>query len=97
MTQLSPADLLELIESRARGLRAAGVTRVHLSPDGSVSFELIAGLLPDEASGPRGPRESQELEPTSAFDDPATFGLPPGTPIPRLRPRHRPKPEDGDE
>jgi hypothetical protein len=96
MTQLSPADLLALIESKARGLRAAGVTRVQLSPDGHVSFELVAGLLPEEASGPRGTRELHEPEPTSAFDDPETFGLPPGTPVPSIR-RHRPKPEDSDE
>lgn len=95
---LSPEDLLTLIESRARGLRAAGVTRVQFSVDGAVSFDLRPGSEAEAAPGPRGPL--LEDEPLSVFEDPVTFGLPPGTPLPRFRRSggaHSNPPEDGNE
>ena len=83
--KLDPAGWLTLLQERAPLLRAAGVR--SLSIDG-VSVELT----PHEPPPPeRTAREMAEQEdPTDLLDDPASFGLRPGDPLPGFT---RPKKE----
>jgi hypothetical protein len=82
----SPAKLLDLVISKARDLRAAGVIFVELD---KVKFAIAPPPAPDIAL-PAGTGE--ERPPSDPFRDPATFGMEGGTP--GFGPMADPEPED---
>lgn len=75
---MTPAELLDLIISRAPQLRTAGVRMVQLMGEDHVSFSME----PPEPAPPVGARtdEDEQPEPEDPLDDPATFGRKRGTP-----------------
>ena len=72
---MSAADWLRLVTEHAAELRAAGV--VEVAVDGS-SVKLAP---PDPVIRVEGDFE-QPTAPRDDFDDPITYGLPPGAPVP---------------
>lgn len=73
----NPAEWLALIADKAPALRKAGVTELVL--DG-VSVRLAPYVDPEtQAQAPTQPQTREDLDP---LDDPETFGLPPGAPVP---------------
>ena len=83
---MTPPELLDALLERAERLRAAGVVRVEM--DG-LSFQLAATPAPtyvltskDEERPLDDDGSPSDLDPEL---DPATYGLPPGSPIPGFR------------
>lgn len=76
--RLDPGAWLTLIAERAPGLRAAGVTALTL--DG-VRIQL-APFVPEPAPGQSATRQLAQVAPIDAYEDNATFGLPPDAPRP---------------
>lgn len=72
--QADPAKLLELILGRAVELRQAGVLELDLAG-------MRVRFSPAE---PKADADDQTkpAEPVLTQDDPATYGLPPGSPVP---------------
>lgn len=82
----TPADLVDLVIGKAEALRAAGVTRLELA---DVTVDL-APYRDDGATEVTTSNGQDEAGPVGWEDDPATYGLPPGSALPgfaRLRNR----------
>lgn len=76
-SKANPAELLSLIADKALELRKAGITRFAL--DG-LSVELAPYVEPEPQLVPT--QASPARESLDPLDDPETFGLPPGSPVP---------------
>lgn len=74
----SPAELLDLIAQKAPELRKAGVRAVTLDGDG---FRVELERHVDEPA-PAPAKQDEVVEPADPWNDPATYGLPPGSKVP---------------
>jgi hypothetical protein len=92
----TPDELLLLLEERAPALRAAGVLDFDLSAefDDVAVFRLRAHLAPVELESATGTTKNDAQPRVHPLDDPRTYGLEPGDPLPGLADR---TPPDSDE
>jgi hypothetical protein len=74
----SPTELLALIAAKAPELRKAGVTAVTLDGEG---FRVELARYVDDAAPPV-PKHDEIVEPEDPWNDPTTYGLPPGAKVP---------------
>lgn len=88
MTRDLAAQLLELVAERAQTLRAAGVERFAIGPDGALSVRLAPAVIDAPAVA------VVEAEPANVMQDPLAYGLPPGSKVPGFE---RPPAENGGE
>lgn len=75
-SKLGLAEQLALIADKAVELRKAGVTEFTL--DG-LSVRLAPYMEPEQ---PQAQAQQAEHDDVDALDDPSTYGLPPGAPVP---------------
>lgn len=74
---MTTPEMLDALLERLPQLRAHGVTHVSVDPASGAVSMLIAPKLPDPVVASEGEKAAQ------VYDDGSTFGLPPGTPMPR--------------
>jgi hypothetical protein len=85
----SPDELLALIAAKAPELRKAGVKAVTLDGDG---FRVELAPHVDETPAPSTKANGDVVEPADPWNDPSTYGLPPGAKVPGFdRPKKEPE------
>ncbi len=73
---MTPAEIIALLVEQAPALRKAGVTELELAQGVKVK------LSPHIDETPVEDKKQDAEEPVGIFDDPASYGLPPGSPVP---------------
>jgi len=77
-TKPSPSDLLTLIAQKAPELRKAGVKAITLDGEG-FRVELAPHV---EETTQQAAKQEEVVEPPDPWNDPQTYGLPPGAKVP---------------
>lgn len=77
--QSAAAEILDLIVAKAPALRKAGVTELELE---GFSVKLAAHVADDGEGATTDDTTSTDDAAVGAFDDPALYGLPPGSAVP---------------
>lgn len=86
-SRATAAQLLELLADKASALRAAGVRRVELE---GLKFEIAAPeMVPTQVGA------NEEADEHDVMNDPATYGLAPGSRLPGFT--RRPREEDEED